>query len=109
MPLKMRWVIRISDTSKVAGTARFALGTLPAYLQPAKVKLYHSQTEGKGKFAELTTTLDAPAGVLVVNSVRHGEYVLAFAACIDPKPVSPASGAGSVPMTAMGHRSFWDY
>jgi len=98
-PLEMRWVIRVSDTSKIAGTTRFALGVLPAYMPPSRIKLYRRLTEGKGKFVEVTTTLDAPAGVLRANSVSGGEYTLAFGGCFNPSPVSPASGTRSVPVT----------
>ncbi len=96
VPLNMRWVIRVSDTSKIAGSTRFALAPYQAEFLPLKAKLYRRPTEGKGKFTEVVTTFDAANIALVVNAVRAGEYALAFEQCYNPKPILPVANASMV-------------
>ncbi|MDZ4745941.1 MAG: aryl-sulfate sulfotransferase [bacterium] len=96
VPLPMRWVIRVKDTSKIAGSTKFALGNLPMVIVPSQVKLYHRPKEGIGKFSEVATTYDAIAFVLVTAFVRPGEYLLAYPMCYDPVPTSPGEGTTQI-------------
>ncbi len=99
VPLPMRWVIRVKDTSKVSGSTKFAVGSLSMVILPSHVKLYHRPTEGTGKFSEVSTTLDSTAQSLVASFVRAGEYALAFRACYNPVPVTPAANAADVSLS----------
>jgi len=96
VPLPMRWVVRVRDTSKIAGTTKFLLGGISMVGTPSRVKLYHRPTEGIGKFSEVTVSFDSVNKVFNTAFIRPGEYALAYPMCYDPTPVSPANAATNV-------------
>lgn len=94
----MRWTVRTSDTSKLAGTLRFSVRDIPGVTVPSQVLLFARPREGRGTFARVATTYDATTGTISTASLRYGEFVLAFANCTAPGLISPRDNALEVPL-----------
>lgn len=95
-PLPMRWVVRISDTSKVAGNTLFDVGSISMVIVPTRIVLYHRPKEGEGMFSVINAPLMADGRTLRLNALRAGEYALAFPMCYDPTPSLPVNGVGQI-------------
>lgn len=98
--IPMRWTVRASDTSKLAGTLRFAVRDVPGVTVPSQVLLFARPREGKGTFARVATQYDSTTGTLSTQALRYGEFLLAFANCTVPGLVSPRDNAWEVPTSA---------
>ena len=95
----MRWTVRASDSSNLAGTLRIAVRDVPGVLVPSKARLFARSREGRGAFARVTTTYDSVSGSLNTSTLRYGEFLIAFADCTVPTQIYPSNGAVEIPTT----------
>lgn len=96
--IPMRWTVRAVDSSKIAGSLRFIIRDLPGVTVPSKAMLFARPREGRGTFSRVVASYDSTTGFLSTNTLRYGEFLLAFSDCSVPLPIYPANGSTEIPM-----------
>ncbi len=91
-----RWVVRIKNIGAVAGTMRFNVGNVPGVEYPEQVRLYHRTNEGQGAFSLLDAVYAPETKSVTVNTIRNGEYFIAYPNCLAPNLLEPSQGATEV-------------
>ncbi|MCX6140961.1 MAG: aryl-sulfate sulfotransferase [Candidatus Kapabacteria bacterium] len=94
--LPTRWVFRIKDTAKVAGTMTFDVGSVPGIEFPDQVELYHRGVEGQGDFSLVTTSYSAATKKLSVGKLLPGEFLIGYPKCFAPSLIEPLNFATEV-------------
>lgn len=95
--LPVRWVVRLQDTTTLAGSLRFRVHQMPVVEDPDRVKLLHRPIEGQGAFIALDGSYNAQLQQFVVKRIMSGEFMLAYRDCLEPSPASPPNAAVEIP------------
>ena len=89
-----RWIVRASDSLSLSGSMSILSAGL-TYADPLDdYTLYWRAEEGKGAFQrESRASYDSASAGWKLPTFRSGEYALATASCIVPRPISPADSS----------------
>lgn len=96
--LPLRWVVRVQDTTALAGSLRFGVHLMSIVEDPDRIKLLYRPIEGQGAFIALDGSYNAQQRQFVIKRVMSGEFMLAYLDCLEPSPASPVNASVEIPV-----------